>query len=344
MFFLAEFHFNSNRMDNRIDISIIIPVYNSEKYIEECLDSILKQEGIKKEIILVDDGSTDSSGVLCDRYAHDFNFISVLHHSNSGPATAKNRGYKEAKGRYISFIDSDDKLMPEMFSCMLGSAEAHQADIVCCSYLQVDEQGNLSHQEHSGKEYVFSQEEGLRHLLNKDMIYSQCWTKIYRKEMLDQCNVKFVDGLNTEEDFIYNLQAFMCSQVIIVVDKPLYIYTHRSSSLSRAYFQSHLSRFLQNMTYRLELTDAIIKHKYPSLDEVCTLHCLFYYNLMIGRAAMFTYNDCIPYYLSAFSYMRKNIVLLIKKHDRCGLSLCGAALFICLPPKLYFSYRHKKLL
>ncbi len=337
-------HFNKDRMDNSIEVSIIIPVYNSEKYIAECLDSILKQEEIRKEIILVDDGSTDSSGAICDRYAHDFNFISVLHNLNSGPATAKNAGYRKAKGRYISFIDSDDKLVPEMFSCMLGSAETHQADIVCCSYLQVDEQGNFSHQKHSGKEYVYSQEEGVRHLLDKDMIYSQCWTKIYRKEMLDRWNIKFVDGMSTEEDFIYNLQAFMCSRVITVVDKPLYIYTHRLSSLSRAYFQSHLGRFLQNMTYRLELTDTSVKQKYPSLNETCTLHCLFYYNLMIGRAAMFTYDDCIPYYRSAFSYMRKNILLLVRKHARCGLSLCGAALFICLPPKLYFLYRHKKSL
>ena len=339
----AIYDFNM-MMDYGIDISIIIPVYNSEKYIVECIESILAQEDIKKEIILVNDGSTDSSGAICERYAHDFNFISVLHNSNSGPATAKNAGYRVAKGKYISFVDSDDKLMPEMFSCMVSSAEAHHADIVCCSYLQVDEDGNLSHLEHSGKEYIFSQEEGLKHLLNKDMIYSQCWTKIYRKEIHDQWNIKFIDGLSTEEDFIYNLQTFMYSQVITVIDKPLYIYTHRSSSLSRAYFKSHLGKFLENMTYRLELTDTSVKQKYPSLFEVCTLHCLFYYNLMIGRAAMFTYDDCIPYYQTAFSYMRKNIVLLIRKHSLCGLSLCGAALFICLPSRLYFEYRHKKAL
>ena len=330
-------------MNCDIDVSVIIPVYNSEEYIGICIESILKQDKVKKEIILVNDGSSDSSGAICEEYAKLYDFISVLHISNSGPATAKNTGYKVAKGKYISFIDSDDKLKSEMYLCMLRNAETYHADIVCCSYLQVDEQGNLSHQAYSDKEYILSQEEGLKHLLDRNMIYSQCWTKIYKKEILDKWNVRFIDGLSTEEDFIFNLQAFMVSRIITIVDKPLYLYTHRSSSLSREYFKSNLRNFLENMTYRLKLTDAEIKGNYPSLSEACTIHCLRYYNLMIGRSTMFAYNDCIPYYSDAFYYMRKNIYLLIKKHSLCGLSFWGAALFICLSPKMYFAYRHKKM-
>lgn len=324
-------------------LSVIVPVYNTEKYLEKCLGSILIQEEKDLEIILVDDGSKDSSSEICDKYELKYDFVKCIHINNSGPATAKNRGYELAQGEYISFIDSDDELKPEMYSLLLDNARCNDADVVCCSYLQIDEAGNKSHEESTGKDYVLNQEEGLKHLLEKNMIYSQCWTKIYKKSLLDRYNIRFIDGLKTEEDFIFNLEVFMKSNVVTVIDKPLYLYTHRISSLSREYHRSHIRNFLRNMVFRLELTNDKIKKNFPALSEVCTVHCLQYYNLMIGRAAMFEYKDTLPYYLQAFEYINSHKRILIKYHGKCGLSVIGGVFFIVLPSKYYFKYRKTRI-
>ncbi|WP_294611666.1 glycosyltransferase [uncultured Bacteroides sp.] len=323
-------------------LSVIIPVYNTEKYLDKCLGSVLAQDEKDFEIILVDDGSKDSSSEICSNYELKYDFIQCIHIENSGPATAKNKGYELAQGEYISFIDSDDELKPEMYALLLDNAIRNDADVACCSYLQIDEVGNKSHEDCTGKGYILNQEDGLRHLLEKKMIYSQCWTKIYKKSLLDRYNIRFIDGLKTEEDFIFNLEVFMKGHLTTIIDKPLYIYTHRTSSLSREYHISHIQNFLCNMTFRLKLTDDKVKKVFPALDEICTVHCLQYYNLMIGRAAMFEYKDILPYYLQAFEYINSHKRILIKYHEKCGLSIIGALLFIVFPPKCYFKYRKQK--
>ncbi|RHL08887.1 MULTISPECIES: glycosyltransferase [Bacteroides] len=324
-------------------LSIIIPVYNTEKYLDKCLGSILAQDEKDLEIILVDDGSKDSSSEICSNYELKYDFIQCIHIDNSGPATAKNKGYELAQGEYISFIDSDDELNPKMYALLLDNAMHNDADVACCSYLQIDEVGNKSHEGCTGRDFVLNQEEGLRHLLEKNMIYSQCWTKIYKKSLLDRYHIRFIDGLKTEEDFIFNLEVFMKSNVVTIVDKPLYIYTHRTSSLSREYYISHIQNFLCNMTFRLKLTNDKVKESFPALNEICTVHCLQYYNLMIGRAAMFEYKDTLPYYLQAFEYINSHKRALIKYHGKCGLSMIGALFFIVLSPKYYFKYRKTKI-
>ena len=325
-------------------LSIIIPVYNTEKYLEACIESVLKQDTKEQfEVILIDDGSKDQSPQICDQYAQKYDFITTLHISNSGPATAKNKGYEIAKGEYISFIDSDDKITPQMYDTMLKSANDNNADVVCCSYEQIDEKGISSHNKFSGKEYVLNQVEGLKHLLEKNMIYSQCWTKIYKKEVLERYHILYVNGLKTEEDFIYNLQVFLKSQIITIVDFPLYIYTHREASLSRDYFKSNLEQFHKNMIYRLEMTDREIREQYPQLLRPCIAHCILYYNLLIGRAAMFKYKDSQPYYTKAIKYIKKNITTLLRNHTKCGFSIIGSFILFVLPPSLYFRYRKHKI-
>lgn len=324
-------------------LSVIIPVYNAEKSLDKSIMAVLSQTEKDLEIILVDDGSKDDSAKICAKYASECDLVKVICIDNSGPATARNKGYDLAQGEYISFIDSDDEIKPEMYTLLLDSAIRNDADVVCCSYIQIDENGNRSHEMCSGKEYVLNKEEGLKHLLDKNMIYSQCWTKIYKKSLLDTYNIRFVDGLKTEEDFIYNLQVFLKSRIITILDKTLYVYYHRTASLSREYHLSHIRNFLANMVFRLNLTDNEIRRNFPTLSLNCTIHCLAYYNLMIGRAALFEYQDCQPYYLQAIKYVRKHKAEVWVHHRKCGLSRIGALLLILLPPKWYFEYRKTKL-
>lgn len=307
-----------------------------------CVDSILAQTYKNYEIILVDDGSTDNSPSICNRYATTYPFINVLHIENSGPATAKNTGYETASGEYIYFADSDDELHPEMLEIMMETAGKHNADIVCCGYRQIDEEGNRSHEEHTGKEYVYNKEDAMRHFLQKDMIYSQCWTKMYKASMLKTNGIMFENGLKTEEDSIYNIQAFLVSNTIAVIDKPLYIYTHRNSSLSREYHLSNIERFINNMTHRLTLADNLINEKIPTLKEECCVYCLFYYNLLIGRAVTAPYYTIKHIIKPALDYIHKHKYAILTNHSKFGLSLTGALMLSFMPFQLYYKYRRTK--
>ncbi len=322
-----------------MDISIIIPIYNVKRYLKRCLDSVLGQKGISSEIILVDDGSSDSSGDICDEYSNKFPQIKCIHIKNSGPSSAKNVGYEYAVGNYVAFIDSDDKCTSEMFYIMLQSAYKHNADIVCCNYTQIDEEGNISHTECTGQEYVLNQDEALKALLIKDKIYSQCWTKIYKRETLARNNIKNTEGLKTEEDFIYNIQAFACSHIVCVVDKPLYIYTHRDKSLSKDYYREHISQYIDNRILRLELVAKIINQNFPQLKECCTYHCIFYYNELIGRICLFPnmYKDKRVF--KVIKYIKNNSDILSKYHNQLGFSTTGIKIFKYLPTTLYLYYR-----
>ncbi len=325
-----------------MDISIIIPIFNVEKYLRRCLDSVLCQKDISMEIILVDDGSTDTSGDICEEYVTNHPNIKCIHIKNSGPSTAKNVGYDEATGNYVAFIDSDDEIKPEMFSTMLRSGYKNNADIVCCNYIQVDEEGNFSHTEYTDQEYVLTQEEALKAILIKDKIYSQCWTKIYKRETMDLHNVRNIEGLKTEEDFIYNIQAFTCSKTVCIVDKPFYIYTHRSKSLSKDYFRDHISQYINNRILRLELVDKIIHEKFPHLKEYSTYHCIFYYNELIGRICLFPkiYHD--PRVHRVLSFIKNHPNILITYHNQLGFSKTGSRLILYLPDTLYLYYRYWK--
>ncbi len=325
-----------------MDISVIIPIYNVEKYLKRCLDSVLRQKNVTMEIILVDDGSTDSSGIICEEYVESHSNIKYIHIKNSGPSTAKNVGYDVATGNYVAFIDSDDEIKPEMFCTMLESGYKHNADIVCCNYIQIDEDGNISHTQYTGQEYILTQDEALKAILTKDKIYSQCWTKIYKRKALDTHHVRNTEGLKTEEDFIFNIQAFACSQTVTIVDKPLYIYTHRSKSLSKDYYRDHISQYINNRILRLELVDSIIHERFIHLQEYSTYHCIFYYNELLGRICLFPkmYHD--PRVHKVFSYIRNHSDILMAHHNMLGFSKTGAHLILYLPQSIYLYYRHWK--
>lgn len=330
-------------MKVNVDISVVMPIYNAMKYLADCIDSVLAQKGVSLELILVNDGSTDNSLSICQSFADNNDNVRVVSIDNSGPATAKNVGLSMATGEYVSFIDSDDALMPDMYKKMMESAHRHDADITCCSYLQIDEQGNLSHTEASNKEYVLTQEETVRRFLTKDKIYTQNWTKIYRRKMLSDNNISYVDGLKTEEDTLFNIVAFSACKIVTIVDEPLYRYTYREQSLSRDYFKTNFEMFGNNLLMKLEKVTEMVESHWPRLKPECTIYCIQYYTLLIGRCCYFDYDFCKHYLPKAIGYMKRNSAVLVRHHWLCGFSLAGAIALIILPQKTYFKKRAKKL-
>ena len=325
-----------------IDVSVIIPVYNTERYLQRCVESVIGQQEVALEIILIDDGSNDESPKICDDYAKHYPFIKSLHIQNSGPATAKNEGLKYASGNYIALTDSDDKMESLMLFKMVSAGYKYNADIICCNYKQIDENGNISYLYSTNKEYILNHEEGLIHFFSKDKIYSQCWTKIYKRELLFDNNIENDPGLRTDEDFIFNIRAFTHANTTVIVDEPLYEYTHRESSLAHSYFKKNISQYIDNRIKRVCITKEAVKNETEAVKEWSIVHMIMYYNELLGRLCLFPnmYHDGRIY--EVFSFIRNHSNILKAYHNKIGFSKTGTYLIMYLPNKLYLRYRYWK--
>jgi len=321
------------------DVSVIIPVYNTEKYLQRCINSIIEQQEIVIEIILVDDGSNDSSPQICDNYAKRFPFIRALHISNSGPATAKNEGLKYAKGRYIALTDSDDKMEPTMLSKMFAAGIKHNADIVCCNYKQIDEKGIVSHLNSTNRQYVLNHEEGLIHFFSKNMIYSQCWTKIYKRKTLQKYKIKNDPGLRTDEDFIFNIRIFTHAKTTVIVDEPLYVYTYRENSLAHSYFKDNINKYIENRLQRIRVTNDALRNESTTIKKWSIVHTIMYHNELLGKVALFPKYYSDKRITNILRFIRENKSLLKKHYSICGFSKIGMLLITHLPNTIYMIYR-----
>ena len=326
-----------------MDVSIIIPVYNTERYLSTCIESILHQANVSLEIILVDDGSTDASASICDNYAKEYNNIKTIHILNSGPATAKNEGLKYALGNYIALTDSDDKMEPLMLHKMVSVGYKHDADIICCNYKQINEQGEISHLNSTFNQYVLNHEEGLIHFFSKDKIYSQCWTKIYKRKMLIDYHIKNDPGLRTDEDFIFNIRAFTHAQTTVIVDEPLYVYTHRENSLAHAYFKININQYIDNRIKRVQVTQEAVRNESHTVNKWSTVHIIMYYNELLGKVALFPEYHKDKRITQILGFIRHNKAILDKHYDICGFSKTGKWLILYLPQSIYMRYRKTKV-
>lgn len=326
-----------------MDVSVIIPVYNTEKYLAACIKSVLRQANVSLEIILVDDGSTDSSANICDNYAKNHNNIKAIHIPNSGPATAKNEGLKYAQGNYIALTDSDDKMEPMMLHKMVSTGYEHDADIICCNYKQIDEQGHVSHMNSTNQKYILNHEEGLIHFFSKDKIYSQCWTKLYKRQMLVDHHIENDPGLRTDEDFIFNIRAFVNAQTTVIVDEPLYEYTHRENSLAHAYYKKNISQYINNRIKRVLVTQEAVKNETAAVKEWSTVHIIMYYNELLGKVALFPEYYSDKRIKEILKFIRRNKSILNQHYRLCGFSNAGRLLISYLPDSLYMRYRKHKV-
>ena len=204
-------------------ISVIVPVYNSAKYIPACIDSMIKQEYPDWELLLVDDASTDDSADVCDGYASKDKRIKVIRAPHGGAAAARNRGIEEAKGEYICFADSDDTVEPDYLKYMYDAAIAHAADIVCCGHDEPKEGQEIrSAGDNGGFKKV-----GLDDLLYQRGLMSVPWGYLFKRSLFDE--VRFPEGTEAEDmGTIYRL--FMAAENAVKGDKVCYHYIQRSSS------------------------------------------------------------------------------------------------------------------
>ena len=215
-------------MRKRGVISVIVPVYRVEKYIEECLDSILGQTYSALEIILVDDGSPDCCGAVCDRYARQDPRVMVLHRNNGGAAAARNAGLRAATGEYITFVDGDDYLLPDACAHMVRTLEDTDADIVQSGFRYVYANGTLVHD--GGTDCrTFSAAEYLT-CFTGDWTCALCWGKLFRHHTLT--DVFFEEGHLIDDEF-FTYRAVMKARKIVSIPAVTYHYRQRASSVMK---------------------------------------------------------------------------------------------------------------
>ncbi|WP_251441111.1 glycosyltransferase family 2 protein [Veillonella intestinalis] len=209
-------------------LSIIIPVYNVEPYIKRCLDSILVQLDSRMEIIIVNDGSTDKSGEICNEYASKYDAIKVIHENNRGVSAARNQGLKMAKGEYISWVDPDDYLDSEWGISILPTLEEQSVDILIYDYVL------LKHNfekiwSYRNEDCKLEKEQLLKDIGEDQIIQSQLWHKIIRRELYK--NIKFPEDITCMEDFAVIHLLIEKAQTLYYMHKPLYYYVYRECSL-----------------------------------------------------------------------------------------------------------------
>lgn len=220
-------------------ISIIVPVYNNEKYLGRCLDSIISQEYKKLEVILVDDGSTDRSAKICDQYAENDSRIKVIHKKNGGVSSARNIGIEASTGDYIGFVDSDDILDIYMYRDLRNIAYKSKADIVACNYQygKCKLQDTEKIYEYSGSEAVYKMFTQNREI---DGISVSVFDKIYRSSLIK--NVRYREDLYIAEDVEFVAKVILNADKIIKYDKTYYYYCQDGESLIRSAYSLKKSK------------------------------------------------------------------------------------------------------
>ena len=214
-------------------MSVIVPVYNVEKFVCRCLDSIINQTYQNLEIIIVDDGSTDNGGAICDQYAAYDNRIIVLHTENQGLSAARNEGMKYATGQYVGFVDSDDYLHTSMYETLVLLAMQYNADIVAGEFKKVYEDDKVKDKPIDIEKSKVIACSGIdmydkRYNDTDNYFLTVVWNKIYRRDIVK--NHPFPNGKINEDEFVIHHYCYDADSVVFI-KKPLYYYLQRKNSI-----------------------------------------------------------------------------------------------------------------
>ena len=270
-------------------LSIIIPVYNAETYLEACMDSILNQSFKDYEIILVDDGSTDRSGNICDTYVIKDRRVKVIHIENGGPAKARNCALTIAKGKYVEFVDSDDRIEPDTLVKIYEKMFSLEQEVVNMSANVADSNDHVVQvltTPSIGKNTV---DDILNNLTpkSKEIYLHYLWNKWYNLKFLKDHNILFDEDIRLGEDFMFNCDVFKAANTVEEIDVSLYRYYKRDNgSLSSKYNADEIQRrrlmdsmLVDLFRYRKLYSETIQKH----IDEMIGAMALASLRAVLGK-------------------------------------------------------------
>lgn len=254
-------------------ISVIVPVYNVEAYLGRCVESILQQTYKNLEIILVDDGSTDSCPHLCDEWAKIDERIIVIHKKNGGLSDARNAGLNIATGDYIGFVDSDDWIAPEMYERLLSAIYENQSDISACTVEMVWENGLERRLLTIRENMILDSDAAQEALLMETKLKQPVWYKLYRKKAID--GISFEKG-KCHEDVFWSYQAIGNANKVSIIDYIGYYYWQRKDSIMGERYSVKRLDVVEAYCRRYEY----IKVEFPNLEakakRALWMHCIYH--------------------------------------------------------------------
>lgn len=211
-------------------VSIIVAVYNVSKYLDRCVRSLLNQSYENLEILLVDDGSTDASGRMCDAYRAEDTRVRVIHKENGGLSSARNAGLDLAAGDCIGFVDGDDFIGPDMYRTLVRAVINHQADIVQTGYRHADEKGRIQDEVTFREASYTRRQEMFTAFFEKKQIHVGAWSKLYRRPIFE--NIRFLEG-HVFEDYAILPDILNVCRKYVIIGGAFYHYVHNPQSITR---------------------------------------------------------------------------------------------------------------
>lgn len=286
-------------------VSVVIPVYNVEKYLEECVDSVLNQSFSDYEIILVDDGSTDNGGKICDEYALENNRVTVIHQKNAGLSAARNTGLANAKGEYIYFLDSDDYIEKHSLEHLYNIAIKDNSDVVffdgdvfftdCEPFKVMGYERNKQYKSCSGRTILIE-------LLNCDEYRTAVPLNFYKKSYLESNSIKFKEGI-LHEDELFTYLVFNADGIISHCHEKLYARRFRPASIMTA---SALSKRFESMLSIYHELATMYKLKTAS-GQAANMYLIREAKSVIGKYNLLTEEQKIEY-ADAYKAFKKNVM------------------------------------
>ncbi len=261
-------------------ITIIIPFFNAENFIESCLNSIIRQDFKNFEVLLINDGSTDASSIICEQFANKDERFRILEQLNQGVSAARNTGLLRAKGNFIAFVDADDWLETEYLSTLVTTIKDDEVDLVCCGYYDYSIYAKrLPINDFKGKTTILKTDEMMYALL--DGTAGVPWAKLYRKAIIDKFDIRFNNQIKMSEDLVFNLEYVSNCEKIIINNYHGYNYNRlNSTSVSSKIKSDYLSSYEESNELMLQLWRKI------KLDDLKLL------NYINQRLRMFVITVC----------------------------------------------------
>ena len=243
-------------------ISVIVPIYNVEKYLRRCIDSIIAQTYKDLEIILVNDGSADACPQICDEYAEMDSRIIVIHKENGGLSSARNAGLEISKGEFVGFVDSDDFILPEMYEILYRVCIDYNVLIAACGRRVIDEEGKtIRYENHFDQPVLLNAQDAIRSLLMSDnRCDSAVYDKLYRKILFS--DIRYPINVHYEDQNV-TPRLFYQAGKIFHVGQTLYVYQKRKESITALDFNQHSLDEVK----QAELLKQFIDEKYPELKK-----------------------------------------------------------------------------
>lgn len=263
-------------------VSIIVPVYNVEKYLERCIQSLVRQTLNDIEIILVDDGSSDSSGLLCNKFAERDRRIQVVHKENGGLSSARNAGLKVASGRYVGFVDSDDDVELDMYERMSATAEKYQVDFVMADYLRIFADGKRTLKTLDIQAGLYDRQK-IRDDIFAELIMKESidygpllsvWHCLYRTDFLREHSLRFDEEVRWSEDNIFSaVMGYYCGSFYYMRGEALYHYYQNEGTITTSYRKGAWQVYC---TMNDHLHDFFDKIKDYNFERQLKLHMIYY--------------------------------------------------------------------